>query len=93
MLGMMDSKKGNVQMYLESIFNDNLLFRISSSPSLWIVPADSLVEVHDASLDSDTYKIQTSLQKEFEPLTNDGTIGVDCYKDAKNIINNIMSAK
>ena len=80
-------------MYLELIFNDNLLFRISSSPSLGIVPADSLVEVHDASLDSDTYKIQKSLQKEFEPLTNDGNIGVDCYKDAKNIINNIMSAK
>ena len=86
-------KKGDAQMYLKSIFNDNLFFEINSSPSLWIVPAGSLAEVHDASLDSDTYKIQKTLQIEFEPLTNDGNIGVDCYKDVKNRINNIMSAK
>ena len=57
------------------------------------MPSDSFVEVHHVSFDSDTDAIQTVLNGEFEPLTNDGNFGIECYQDVKNRIDEILSAK
>ena len=79
MLGMIDSnkeKERGVRMYLESAFNSNEFFGVDLSPSLGIMPSNSFVEVLDVSFDSDTDAIQTILNGEFEPLTNDGNFGI-----------------
>ena len=84
-------------MILLLLFNtqvsSNEFFGVEPSPSLGIMLSDSFVEVHDVSLDSDTDAIQTILNREFEPLTNDGNFGIECYQDVKNRINEILSAK
>ena len=43
--------------------------------------SDNFVEVHDVSLDSDTDAIQTILNREFEPLTNDGNFGIESLRE------------
>ena len=45
------------------------------------MPSDNFVEVHDVSLDSDTDAIQTILNREFEPLTNDGNFGIESLRE------------
>ena len=45
--------------------------------------SDSFVEVHHVSFDSDTDAIQTILNGLFEPLTNDGNFGIECYQGLK----------
>ena len=79
MLEMIDSnkeKQRGARMYLESAFNSNEFFGVDPSPSLAIMPSDSFVEVLDVSFDSNTDAIQTILNGEFEPLTNDGNFGI-----------------
>ena len=80
-------------MYLESAFNSNEFFWFDPPPSLGFMPSDSFVEVHHVSFDSDTDAIQTVLNGEFEPLTNDGNFGIECYQDVKSRIDEILSAK
>ena len=77
-----------------SIANEfGVFFEVDPYPPLGIRLSDSFVEVHDVSLDSDTDTIQTILNREFELLTNDGSFGIECYRDFKNRINEILSAK
>ena len=45
------------------------------------MPSVNFVEVHDVSLDSDTDAIQTILNREFEPLTNDGNFGIESLRE------------
>ena len=80
-------------MYLESAFNSNEFFWFEPHPSLGHMPSDSFVEVNHVSFDSDTDAIQTILNGKFEPLTNDGNFGIECYQDVKNRIDEILSVK
>ena len=80
-------------MYLESAFNSNEFFWFEPHPSLGHMPSDSFVVVNHVSFDSDTDAIQTISNGEFEPLTNDGNFGIECYQDVKNRIDEILSAK
>lgn len=96
MLGMMDNEKANqrgVRMYLDSDFGTDDLFGVDPSPSLGIMPGDDIskVEVHDVSFDKDIDNVKHILDSEFDPLTDDGNYGIDCFQNVKRKIFEILS--